>query len=178
MVDARSELADTRATCRMLHNDRTEHPANSRAHRAVPGRVGRLVPRRRHSHCRRARRDRPTTASHRPPPHSEPHDGGLIRASQLTINPDTFAARLRGRTLRLTRKEFGLLTILAQQPGRVFTRDQLRPEVRGYDYFAGTRTIHVHIRRLRAKLGFENEPMIGTLRHVGLSIPRNRGGLR
>src|SRR5439155_1164520 len=84
-----------------------------------------------------------------------------------TIDPDTYAAKLKGRPLDLTYKEFELLKFLAQHPGRVFTRDQLLREVWGYDYFGGTRTVDVHVRRLRAKLGSEYESMIGTVRQVG-----------
>ena len=69
--------------------------------------------------------------------------------------------------LDLTFKEFELLKYLAQHPGRVFTRDQLLQEVWGYDYFGGTRTVDVHVRRLRAKLGPEHETLIGTVRNVG-----------
>ena len=91
----------------------------------------------------------------------------MIRAGELTIDPDTYAAKLKGRPLDLTYKEFELLKFLAQHPGRVFTRDQLLREVWGYDYFGGTRTVDVHVRRLRAKLGAEHESMIGTVRQVG-----------
>ena len=59
--------------------------------------------------------------------------------------------------LDLTYKEFELLKFLAQHPGRVFTRSHLVQEVWGYDYFGGTRTVDVHVRRLRAKLGPEHE---------------------
>ncbi|GIG71558.1 response regulator transcription factor [Phytomonospora sp. NPDC050363] len=93
--------------------------------------------------------------------------GNLVRAGDLTIDPDTYAARLKGRPLDLTYKEFELLRFLAQHPGRVFTRDQLLREVWGYDYFGGTRTVDVHVRRLRAKLGSEYEALIGTVRQVG-----------
>jgi DNA-binding response OmpR family regulator len=79
----------------------------------------------------------------------------------------SYAARLRGRVLDLTFKEFELLKFLAQHPGRVFTRAQLLQEVWGYDYFGGTRTVDVHVRRLRAKLGPEHEALIGTVRNVG-----------
>ena len=92
---------------------------------------------------------------------------GLIKAGELTIDPDTYAAKLKGRPLDLTYKEFELLKFLTQHPGRVFTRDQLLREVWGYDYFGGTRTVDVHVRRLRAKLGSEYESMIGTVRQVG-----------
>jgi DNA-binding response OmpR family regulator len=69
--------------------------------------------------------------------------------------------------LDLTFKEFELLKYLAQHPGRVFTRAQLLQEVWGYDYFGGTRTVDVHVRRLRAKLGPDREALIGTVRNVG-----------
>ena len=69
--------------------------------------------------------------------------------------------------LDLTFKEFELLKFLAQHPGRVFTRAHLLQEVWGYDYFGGTRTVDVHVRRLRAKLGSEHEALIGTVRNVG-----------
>jgi DNA-binding response OmpR family regulator len=92
---------------------------------------------------------------------------GVIRAGKLTINPDTYAAKLDHAPLDLTYKEFELLKFLAQHPGRVFTRDQLLREVWGYDYFGGPRTVDVHVRRLRAKLGSEHESMIGTVRQVG-----------
>lgn len=100
----------------------------------------------------------------------------LVRAGELTIDPDTYSARLKGRPLDLTYKEFELLRFLAQHPGRVFTRDQLLREVWGYDYFGGTRTVDVHVRRLRAKLGSEYESMIGTVRQVGYKfvVPPSR----
>lgn len=90
-----------------------------------------------------------------------------IRSGDLSIDEATYTARLRGRVLDLTFKEFELLKYLAQHPGRVFTRAQLLQEVWGYDYFGGTRTVDVHVRRLRAKLGTEYESLIGTVRNVG-----------
>jgi DNA-binding response OmpR family regulator len=90
-----------------------------------------------------------------------------IRNGDLSIDEATYTARLRGRVLDLTFKEFELLKYLAQHPGRVFTRAQLLQEVWGYDYFGGTRTVDVHVRRLRAKLGSEHEQLIGTVRNVG-----------
>jgi DNA-binding response OmpR family regulator len=92
---------------------------------------------------------------------------GVVRAGDLTIDPQTYSAKIKGRPLDLTYKEFELLRFLAQHPGRVFTRDQLLREVWGYDYFGGTRTVDVHVRRLRAKLGSEYESLIGTVRQVG-----------
>lgn len=90
-----------------------------------------------------------------------------IRSGDLAIDEATYSARLRNRALDLTFKEFELLKFLAQHPGRVFTRAQLLQEVWGYDYFGGTRTVDVHVRRLRAKLGPEHEALIGTVRNVG-----------
>ena len=80
--------------------------------------------------------------------------------------------------LDLTYKEFELLKYLAQHPGRVFTRAQLLQEVWGYDYYGGTRTVDVHVRRLRAKLGPEHEPLIGTVRNVGYRFVPARGRRR
>jgi DNA-binding response OmpR family regulator len=88
----------------------------------------------------------------------------------LSIDEDTYVVRLRGVPLDLTYREFELLKYLVQNPGRVFTRGQLLQEVWGYDYFGGTRTVDVHIRRLRAKLGAEHESLIGTVRGVGYKL--------
>jgi DNA-binding response OmpR family regulator len=93
--------------------------------------------------------------------------GGRLEIGELTIDETTYTARLSGVALDLTYKEFELLKFLAQHPGRVFTRAQLLQEVWGYDYFGGTRTVDVHVRRLRAKLGVEHEALIGTVRNVG-----------
>ena len=98
-----------------------------------------------------------------------------IRSGDLSIDEATYTARLRGRVLDLTFKEFELLKYLAQHPGRVFTRAQLLQEVWGYDYFGGTRTVDVHVRRLRAKLGAEHESLIGTVRNVGYRFVPDRG---
>ena len=83
------------------------------------------------------------------------------------IDEASYSARIGGRLLDLTYKEFELIKHLAQHPGRVFTRAQLLQEVWGYDYFGGTRTVDVHVRRLRAKLGLEYDVLIGTVRNVG-----------
>jgi DNA-binding response OmpR family regulator len=98
--------------------------------------------------------------------------GGALVLGELVIDEATYAARLRGRLLELTYKEFELLKYLAQHAGRVFTRAQLLQEVWGYDFFGGTRTVDVHVRRLRAKLGTEHEQMIGTVRNVGYKFVR------
>lgn len=90
-----------------------------------------------------------------------------IRRGDVTIDEATYTARVKGRVLDLTFKEFELLKFLAQHPGRVFSRAQLLQEVWGYDYYGGTRTVDVHVRRLRAKLGSDHETLIGTVRNVG-----------
>lgn len=90
-----------------------------------------------------------------------------ITSGSLVIDEATYSVRLRGAPLDLTYKEFELLKYLAQHPGRVFTRAQLLQEVWGYDYYGGTRTVDVHVRRLRAKLGTDHEALIGTVRNVG-----------
>ncbi len=94
-------------------------------------------------------------------------DAHIIRSGEVVVDEATYTAKLGRRTLDLTFKEFELLKYLVQHPGRVFTREQLLQEVWGYDYFGGTRTVDVHVRRLRAKLGPENESLIGTVRNVG-----------
>ncbi|MCW2766987.1 MAG: transcriptional regulator [Nocardioides sp.] len=91
----------------------------------------------------------------------------VIRSGEVVVDDATYTAKVGGRSLDLTFKEFELLKFLAQHPGRVFSRQQLLQEVWGYDYFGGTRTVDVHVRRLRAKLGPENETLIGTVRNVG-----------
>ncbi len=169
LVDARSNLADARATCRVLRATGLGMPLIAVVTEAGmvavsadwgiddivlsdagPGEV--------EARLRLA-------VGRLSAPAGEGH--GLIKAGDLTIDPDTYSAKLKGRPLDLTYKEFELLKFLAQHPGRVFTRDQLLREVWGYDYFGGTRTVDVHVRRLRAKLGSEYESMIGTVRQVG-----------
>ena len=95
-----------------------------------------------------------------------------LTVGDLVIEDSTYTARLKGRALELTYKEFELLKYLAQHAGRVFTRAQLLHEVWGSDFFGGTRTVDVHIRRLRAKLGPECDAMIGTVRNVGYKFVR------
>jgi len=97
--------------------------------------------------------------------------GGLgeatVRMGPLSINTDTYQVTVSGRVLDLTYKEFELLRFLVQRPGRVFTRSALLHEVWGYDFYGGTRTVDVHVRRLRAKLGTGHENLIQTIRGVG-----------
>ncbi|WP_120004662.1 response regulator transcription factor [Nesterenkonia muleiensis] len=95
---------------------------------------------------------------------------GEIRAGAIVIDETTYMATIHGKLLNLTYKEFELLKHLALHPGQVFTRDRLLHDVWGYDYFGGTRTVDVHIRRLRSKLGPEHESLIGTVRNVGYRL--------
>ena len=98
---------------------------------------------------------------------SNPGGPASVRLGPLVLEVDTFRVRVHGRPLDLTFREFELLRFLAERPGRVFTRPTLMREVWGYDFFGGTRTVDVHIRRLRAKLGPEHEALIETVRGVG-----------
>jgi DNA-binding response OmpR family regulator len=94
-------------------------------------------------------------------------EGATIRLGALSIDTDTYRVTASGRALDLTFKEFELLRFLATRRGRVFTRPSLLKEVWGYDFYGGTRTVDVHVRRLRAKLGPEHEHVIQTVRGVG-----------
>jgi DNA-binding response OmpR family regulator len=97
---------------------------------------------------------------------AQEHTGSRIQASGVVIDEASYSAKVHGKPLDLTFKEFELLRFFASHPSRVFTREQLLSEVWGYDYFGGTRTVDVHVRRLRAKLG-DLESLIGTVRNVG-----------
>ena len=96
----------------------------------------------------------------------EPETSEVIRRGEISINRERFEVKVRGEALDLTFKEFELIAYLAQRPGRVCSRSALLSEVWGYDFFGGTRTVDVHVRRLRAKLGNEAH-MIETVRNVG-----------
>jgi DNA-binding response OmpR family regulator len=94
-------------------------------------------------------------------------EGSTVRLGPIALDVDSYRVSAQGRPLDLTYKEFELLRYLAERPGRVFTRPALLREVWGYDFYGGTRTVDVHIRRLRAKLGPELEQLIETVRGVG-----------
>ena len=172
LVDGRQELAHARDLCRLIRTTGTDVPVllvvtegglavvshdwgmdDVVLHTCGPAEldarirlaIGRL----------RARREADDPEAH------------VIRTGEVTVDEATYTAKVSGRSLDLTFKEFELLKFLAQHPGRVFSRQQLLSEVWGYDYFGGTRTVDVHVRRLRAKLGAENETLIGTVRNVG-----------
>jgi DNA-binding response OmpR family regulator len=91
----------------------------------------------------------------------------LIIAGELVIDQANYSVAIHNRTLDLTFKEYELLRFLVSHRGRVFTREALLNQVWGYDYYGGTRTVDVHIRRIRAKLGPDNEDMVETIRNVG-----------
>lgn len=99
---------------------------------------------------------------------------GVVRLGPLVVDPVAYTATVAGRSLDLTYKEFELLRYLAERPGRVFTRPALLREVWGFDFYGGTRTVDVHVRRLRAKLGPEHEHLIQTVRGVGYRASAER----
>lgn len=90
----------------------------------------------------------------------------LLTFGTLAINLATYQVHVEGHPVNLTYMEYELVKFLATHPGRVFTRQALLSRVWGYDYFGGTRTVDVHIRRLRSKLG-EHAGSIQTVRNVG-----------
>lgn len=107
---------------------------------------------------------------------SADNPGALVTYEDLVLNVDTYQAVIDGRQLELTHMEYELLKFLASSPGRVFTREVLLSRVWGYDYFGGARTVDVHIRRLRSKLGDEYASMIQTVRSVGYSLGKSTWG--
>jgi DNA-binding response OmpR family regulator len=99
----------------------------------------------------------------------------LIKVDDLHIDVAGYEARVRGRKLDLTHQEFELLRFLSQNRGKVFTREQLLQKVWGYRYGGGSRTVDIHVRRLRAKLGPVAGGLIETVRNVGYKM-RGAGG--
>ena len=100
----------------------------------------------------------------------------IISFGDLVMNLDTYQAAIAGRPLDLTYMEYELLRFLAVRPGKVFTREDLLSRVWGYDYFGGARTVDVHVRRVRAKLGEEHIGLIQTIRSVGYCFGRSHWG--
>jgi two-component system alkaline phosphatase synthesis response regulator PhoP len=98
----------------------------------------------------------------------------LVEYGPLVLNLETYQASLSGRPLDLTYMEYELLKFLATHPGKVFTRETLLSRVWGYEYYGGARTVDVHIRRLRAKLGEEQANLISTVRSVGYRFGQSR----
>ena len=102
------------------------------------------------------------------------HRADLVEYGELTLNLETYQASIAGRPLDLTYMEYELLKFLAQNPGKVFTREMLLSRVWGYEYYGGARTVDVHVRRLRAKLGEEHANLIQTVRSVGYRFGQSR----
>lgn len=100
----------------------------------------------------------------------------LVEYGDLVLNLETYQATIARRPLDLTYMEYELLKFLAQNPGKVFTREILLSRVWGYEYYGGARTVDVHIRRLRAKLGEEYAGLIQTVRSVGYRFGQSRWG--
>ncbi|MGP7959550.1 winged helix-turn-helix domain-containing protein [Sanguibacter sp. A247] len=171
LLDARRDLAGARSMCRIMTAAELEVPvvlvlseggltvvtaewgaADLLLEQAAPAEVEARL---------RLALERSRTA------HGTHPDSEEISSGDLVIDPGGYTVKVRGEPIDLTYKEFELLKCLGQHPGRVFTRAQLLQEVWGYDYYGGTRTVDVHVRRLRAKLGPEHEQLIGTVRNVG-----------
>jgi DNA-binding response OmpR family regulator len=100
----------------------------------------------------------------------------MVEHSGLVLNLETYQAQIEGRPLDLTYMEYELLKFLSQNAGKVFTRETLLSRVWGYEYYGGARTVDVHIRRLRAKLGEEHANLIQTVRSVGYRFGTSRWG--
>ncbi len=100
----------------------------------------------------------------------------LVEYGPLALNLETYQAAIAGRPLDLTYMEYELLKFLSSHPGKVFTREVLLSRVWGYEYYGGARTVDVHIRRLRAKLGEEHASLIQTVRSVGYRFGQGRWG--
>jgi DNA-binding response OmpR family regulator len=101
----------------------------------------------------------------------------LIEYGDLALNLETYQAAIAGRPLDLTYMEYELLKFLSSHPGKVFTRETLLSRVWGYEYYGGARTVDVHVRRLRAKLGEESAGLIQTVRSVGYRFGQSKWGL-
>jgi DNA-binding response OmpR family regulator len=97
-----------------------------------------------------------------------------LESGGLVIDPVRHEAQFEGRSLQLTRREFGLLYHLARHPGRLFRREELLDKVWGYDYLGESRTVDVHVRRLRAKLG-QGKALIQTVTGSGYKFDPRPG---
>jgi len=104
----------------------------------------------------------------------EVQSADLVEYGDLVLNLETYQASIVGRPLDMTYMEYELLKFLAQNPGKVFTREILLSRVWGYEYYGGARTVDVHVRRLRAKLGEEHANLIQTVRSVGYRFGQSR----
>jgi DNA-binding response OmpR family regulator len=101
-------------------------------------------------------------------------DDDVVRVGSLEVNLATYQVAVDGRPLDLTYLEYELLKFLVTHPGRVFSREALLSRVWGFDYYGGARTVDVHVRRVRAKLGTEHAGRIKTVRSVGYRFEGDR----
>ncbi len=101
-------------------------------------------------------------------------DEAAVTYGPLMLDSTTFQATVAGRALDLTYLEYELLKFLVSSPGQVFKRETLLSQVWGFDYYGGSRTVDVHIRRLRSKLGEEYGNLIQTVRSVGYKVSKDR----
>jgi DNA-binding response OmpR family regulator len=101
----------------------------------------------------------------------------LVEYGPLVLNLETYQASVATKPQSLTFMEYELLKFLATHPGKVFTRETLLSRVWGYEYYGGARTVDVHVRRLRAKLGEEHANLISTVRSVGYRFGQSRWAL-
>lgn len=100
-------------------------------------------------------------------PGSEQAASSCVTVDSMTINLATYQVEVDGKPLDLTYLEYALLAFLATHPGRTYSRDALLRHVWGFDYYGGSRTVDVHVRRIRAKLGPELAQHLETVRGVG-----------
>ena len=91
----------------------------------------------------------------------------ILRVGELMVDLERYDVTVAGRRVALTYKEFQLLVLLASNPGRVYTREALLSQVWGYDYLGGTRTVDVHVRRLRSKVEGPGRSYVETIWNVG-----------
>ncbi|MCH7606665.1 MAG: response regulator transcription factor [Chloroflexi bacterium] len=98
---------------------------------------------------------------------SGPSGSQLLKVGDMTIDLERYDVTVSGRRVSLTYKEFQLLVLLASNPGRVYSRENLLSKVWGYDYLGGTRTVDVHVRRLRSKIESPGRSFIETIYLVG-----------
>ncbi len=101
-------------------------------------------------------------------------DSHIIREGELQIDTSSYEVTIKGERVGLRFKEYELLKLLAENPGRVFSRDALLNQIWGYEYFGGTRTVDVHIRRLRSKIGDAEHHFIETIWNVGYRFRESR----
>jgi len=98
----------------------------------------------------------------------------IVEYADLVLNLETYQAAIFDKPLDLTYMEYELLKFFVCHPGKAFTREQLLSRVWGYEYYGGARTVDVHVRRLRAKLGEEHAALIQTVRSVGYRFGQDR----